>query len=93
MKYRPAPELTAALNDLAKETGRIEVRVTPAAGRDEVKLVEGGVQVRVTAPPADGAANEAVIKILAAALDRPKRDLTLLRGDTARIKLIGIAPR
>lgn len=91
MKYRPAPELTAALNDLAKETGRLEIRVTPGAGRDEVKLVDGGVQVRVTAPPADGAANDAVIKILAAALARPKRDLTLLRGDTARIKLIGIA--
>jgi uncharacterized protein (TIGR00251 family) len=92
LKYRPAPELTAALEQLAKETGRLEIRVTPGAGRDEVKLVDGGVQVRVTAPPADGAANEAVIKVLAAALGRPKRDLTLLRGDTARIKLIGIAP-
>lgn len=93
MKYRPAPELTAALHAIAKETGRIEVRVTPGAGRDEVKVADGGVQVRVTAPPADGAANEAVLKILAAALGRPKRDLTLLRGDTARIKLIGIAAR
>jgi uncharacterized protein (TIGR00251 family) len=93
LKYRPAPELTAALHQMAKETGRIEIKVTPGAGRDEVKLVDGGVQVRVTAPPADGAANEAVIKILAAALGRPKRDLTLLRGDTARIKLIGIAER
>lgn len=92
MKYRPAPELTAALHNLAQETGRLEIKVIPGAGRDEVKLVDGGVQVRVTAPPADGAANEAVLKILAAALGRPKRDLTLLRGDTGRIKLIGIAP-
>lgn len=91
MKYRPSPELTAALEQLAKETGRLEIKVTPGAGRDEVKIADGGVQVRVTAPPTDGAANEAVIKVLAAALGRPKRDLTLLRGDTARIKLIGIA--
>lgn len=49
------------------------------------------VQLRVTAPPADGAANEAVIRLLAIALDRPRRDLTLLRGASARIKLIGIA--
>ena len=68
------------------------MRVTPGASRDEVKVDEGTVQLRVTAPPADGAANEAVLRLLAAALDRPRRDLTLLRGATARIKLVGIAP-
>ena len=67
------------------------MRVTPGASRDEVKIVDGGVQLRVTAPPADGAANEAVIALLATALGRPRRDLTLLRGATARIKLIGVA--
>ena len=67
------------------------MRVTPGARRDEVKIVDGAVQLRVTAPPADGAANEAVIALLAAALGRPRRDLTLLRGATARIKLIGVA--
>ena len=56
--------------------------------------VEGKtVQLRVTAPPADGAANEAVLKLLAAALGLPQRDLTLLRGATARIKLVGIATK
>lgn len=65
--------------------------MTPGAGRDEVRIVDGAVLVRVTAAPADGAANEAVLKLLAAALGRPRRDLTLLRGATARIKLIGIA--
>lgn len=68
------------------------MRVTPGASRDEVKVGDGTVQLRVTAPPADGAANEAVLRLLAAALDRPRRDLTLLRGATARIKLVGIAP-
>lgn len=55
-------------------------------------IADGLVQLRVTAPPADGAANEAVLRLLAAALGRPRRGLTLLRGTTARIKLIGIAP-
>ena len=68
------------------------MRVTPGASRDEVKVDDGTVQLRVTAPPADGAANEAVLRLLAAALERPRRDLTLLRGATARIKLVGIAP-
>ena len=49
------------------------------------------MHVRVTSPPADGAANDSVLRVLAAALGRPRRDLTLLRGATARIKLIGIA--
>lgn len=67
------------------------MRVTPGASRDAVMIVDGAVQLRVTAPPADGAANDAVLALLAAALGCPRRDLTLLRGATARIKLIGIA--
>lgn len=66
--------------------------MTPGARRDAVAIEGELVQLRVTAPPADGAANEAVLRLLAAALDRPRRDLTLLRGASARIKLIGIAP-
>lgn len=71
--------------------GRIEVRVTPGARGEAVKVEGGVVQIRVTAPPADGAANDAVLRLLAAALGRPPRDLTLIRGATARIKLIGVA--
>jgi len=71
--------------------GRLEVRVTPGAGRDAVRIDGDRVQIRVTAPPADGAANDAVIALLAAALDRPRRDLSLLRGAASRTKLIGIA--
>lgn len=65
--------------------------MTPGASRETVTIDGDTVQLRVTAPPADGAANGAVLRLLAAALDRPRRDLTLLRGASARIKLIGIA--
>ncbi|RYD41834.1 MAG: DUF167 domain-containing protein [Sphingomonadales bacterium] len=65
--------------------------MTPGASRDAVKIECGTVKICVTAPPADGAANDAVLQLLAAALGRPPRDLTLLRGASARIKLIGIA--
>tara|TARA_R110000850_G_scaffold37305_1_gene98256 strand:- start:1227 stop:1436 length:210 start_codon:yes stop_codon:yes gene_type:complete len=68
------------------------VRVTPGAARDHVQIDGQSVRLRVTAPPADGAANDAVLALLAAALGRPRRDLTLLRGATGRIKLIAIAP-
>ena len=90
MKYRPDPALTEALRALAAP-GRIEVRVTPGARRDEIRIESDAVQIRVTSPPADGAANGAVLRILATALGCPRRDLTLLRGETARIKLIAIA--
>lgn len=65
--------------------------MTPGASCDEVRIVDGAVQLRVAAPPSDGAANDAVLALLAAALRLPRRDLTLLRGATARIKWIGIA--
>ncbi len=65
--------------------------MTPGARRDEIRIEGETVQIRVTSPPADGAANDAVLRLIAAALGRPPRDLTLLRGATARIKLIGIA--
>lgn len=65
--------------------------MTPGASRDAVTIEGGAVHLRVTAPPADGAANEAVLRLLAAVLGCPLRDLTLLRGGSARIKLIGIA--
>ncbi len=68
------------------------MRVTPGAARDHVQIDGQSVRLRVTAPPADGAANDAVLALLAAALGRPRRDLTLLRGATGRIKLIAIAP-
>ena len=67
------------------------MRVTPGARRDEIRVEGEAVHVRVTAPPADGAANDAVLRLLAAALGRPPRDLTRLRGATARTKLHAIA--
>lgn len=65
--------------------------MTPGASRDAVAIDGDIVQIRVTAPPADGAANDAVLRLLAAALGRAPRDLTLLRGAASRIKLVGIA--
>lgn len=52
---------------------------------------DGVLRVRVTAPPADGAANEAVIKLLAKHLKVPPSALELVRGSTSRNKVIEIA--
>lgn len=66
--------------------------MTPGTRSEAVRIEEGAVHLRVTAPPADGAANAAVLRLLAAALDVPPRDLTLIRGATGRVKLVGVAP-
>lgn len=70
------------------------VRVTPRGGRDAVegwtRDAEGRpvLKVRVAAAAADGAANAAVITLLAKSLDLPRSGVRLLSGQTARLKRI-----
>jgi uncharacterized protein (TIGR00251 family) len=68
-----------------------EVRVAPRASRNRVIGVhEGALKVALTAPPVDGAANEALRKLLAKALGVAKSEVEILRGDRARIKLLRV---
>jgi len=71
---------------------RLMVRVTPRAARDGIDGfdADGVLRVRVTAAPADGAANAAVAKLLAKALDIPSRDIVLVSGATARQKIFDL---
>ncbi len=67
------------------------VRVRPRASRNAVEGFRDGVLlVRVTAPPADGQANEAVIDLLASALKVGKSRLAILRGRASRVKTIEV---
>jgi uncharacterized protein (TIGR00251 family) len=67
------------------------VRVTPRASRDELAgAAEGVLKVRLTAPPVEGAANQALIKLLAKALDLPKSRLRLLAGEKSRNKTVWV---
>ena len=47
--------------------------------------------VRVTAPPVDGAANEAVRALLAKRLRVAKRSVEIVRGERGREKLVRVA--
>lgn len=79
---------------LGDERSVIGIRVTPRSARPgigEWKADPAGrpfVEVRVSAAPADGAANEEVVKLLAKALGLPKSRLTIVSGHTARLKRI-----
>ncbi len=68
-----------------------EVRVAPRASRSRVIGVQdGALKVALTAPPVDGAANDALRKLLAKTLGVSKSDVEIVRGDRARIKLLRV---
>jgi uncharacterized protein (TIGR00251 family) len=70
---------------------KLEVRLTPRADRDQIGgRREGVLQVRVTAPPVDGKANEALRKLIAKRAGVPKSQVTIVRGERSRRKLIAI---
>ena len=76
----------------AAPAGLLDIRVVPRASRNAIDGVrDGRVLVRVTAAPADGAANEAVIQLLSAACARPASAFRILRGDRSRNKTIVVS--
>ena len=76
-----------SLADLAVAGATIPVRVTPNARANKVVIEGGVIKIGVTAPPADGAANAAVLVLLAKALGVPKSRLKLVHGLKSRDKV------
>jgi uncharacterized protein len=69
----------------------LPVRVQPRARRNEVVGWHGAtLRVRVTAPPAEGRANHAVIELLAEALGLPRSSIELVSGASGRDKLVRV---
>jgi len=70
----------------------LEIRVIPRAGRSGFAgLRDGVLLVRLAAAPVDGAANDALIALLATTLKVPKRAITIVSGERSRTKRIRIA--
>lgn len=76
---------------------QLTVRLTPNASADRIEGWETGpdgeawLKVRVRAIPEDGKANAALIKLLAKQAGLAKNRLTLVRGQTHRMKTIELA--
>jgi uncharacterized protein YggU (UPF0235/DUF167 family) len=89
---RPPAQLPDA--DLLKARigaeGRLMVRVTPGAREDSVTLTPDAVLVKVRAPADKGAANLAVIALVARALGLAPSRVSLSRGTTSREKLLAV---
>jgi uncharacterized protein len=69
----------------------LAVKLQPRASSNEIVGVLGGeLRIKVTAPPVEAAANEALLRLLADLLDCPRGALCLARGSTSRHKLIQV---
>lgn len=76
------------------ETGRgvrFEVKVLPRSSRNKIAgELQGALRVKLTAPPVEGEANEALISFLAGIIGVPRKNILLVRGGTSRNKLVEI---
>ena len=75
---------------------RLAVRLTPRGGRDAIEgwgEDDAGrplLKARVAAPPVEGEANAALVKLLAKALGQPRSAVRIASGETARVKVLEI---
>ena len=68
----------------------VDVVVQPRAAHEGLTVLGDRLKVSVNAPPVDGKANEAVVRVLAEALAVPKAAIEILRGETGRRKTVRI---
>ena len=70
---------------------RFEVHAKPRAKKSKVVGERGdAIEIAIAAPPVDGAANEELVRFVAKVLAIRQRDVELVRGDTAREKLLSV---
>jgi len=78
------------------DPARLAVRLTPRGGRDRIEgwarddAGRAYLKVRVAAPPVDGQANAALVKLIARALKRPAGAVRIAAGESGRIKQLEI---
>jgi hypothetical protein len=71
---------------------RLTLHIQPRGSRNAIEGLHGdALKVRLTAPPVDGAANEALIRFLAESLGCAKSAVTLSAGTTSRRKTVEVS--
>ena len=75
----------------------LSVRLTPRSDREAIdgitQLADGKavLQARVRAPPSEGQANAALVRLIAATLGVRPRDVSLVAGESARLKRVKVS--
>ncbi len=69
----------------------LSVKLQPRASANEIGEALGNeLKIKVTAPPVDAAANEALVRLLADTFDCSRNQVELVRGHTSRHKVVRI---
>jgi len=79
--------------DIKEKNGRIEITVSTKPGAKKTRVigeVAGELKIEVTAPPVEGKANKAVIKLVAEWLDIARSRVSIVSGETSRKKRLSI---
>jgi uncharacterized protein len=79
--------------DITEKDGTVSfaVRVQPRASRDAIAgEYQGGLKIRLTAPPVDDRANESLRKLLAARLKVPLSAVRIASGERSHTKRVEI---
>lgn len=67
------------------------MRLVPRGGANRIDgVVDGSLAARVTAPPVDGAANDALVRLIAEALGIPRRRVRVVAGAANRRKVVEV---
>lgn len=70
---------------------RLRLRIQPRASREEVAGLAGdAIRIRLTAPPVDGTANDALVRFLARRLKVSRSAVELVSGRSGRTKLVAV---
>ena len=63
----------------------------PRASKTELAGIHGdALKIRLSAPPVDGAANDALVEFLAETFAVPRRNVRLVSGESSRSKIVEI---
>lgn len=75
-----------------KKGAALAIRVTPRASHNEIIEIQndGTVKIRLTAPPVEGKANQALIEFLSEVLEVPRSRIEIVAGTGGRDKLVSI---
>lgn len=71
---------------------RLHLFIQPKSSKNEIVGPHNGMlKIKITAPPVDGEANQALIEFLSKYLKIAKREITIVKGETGRQKTLDIA--
>ena len=75
----------------AQEAVTLGIRIQPRASKNGMaRMADGTLKIRLTAPPVNGAANDALVRYLADSFGVPRSAVEILSGHTARQKVVRI---